>query len=178
MHFYTFRPPAPTVRTGTADAERWSGRPRMVCGKGVRVPLGIRSRFRPLVVIASPQPKAPLGAKIDLLGSRRLTNGTATDADRDVSYGEREVADRMNVPLGIGSRSVRLRSGAALADSGCEAAGSGGLGRRVRPLRTHADVEIVGYRSISTSCMRVTCTPMLSCGSARTSTGAGIAYFL
>ena len=27
----------------------------------------------------------------------------ATDADRDVSYGEREVADRMNVPLGIGS---------------------------------------------------------------------------
>ena len=24
MHFYTFRPPAPTVRTGTADAERWS----------------------------------------------------------------------------------------------------------------------------------------------------------
>ena len=84
----------------------------------------------------------------------------------------------MNVPLGIGSRSVRLRSGAALADSGCEAAGSGGLGRRVRPLRTHADVEIVGYRSISTSCMRVTCIPMLSCGSARTSTGAGIAYFL
>ena len=47
MHIYTFRPPAPTVRTGTADAERWSGRPRMVCGKGVRVPLGIGSRFRP-----------------------------------------------------------------------------------------------------------------------------------
>ena len=67
-HFYTFRPPAPTVRTGTADAERWSGRPRMVCGKGVRVPFGIGSRFRPLVVIASPQPKAPLGSKIDLLG--------------------------------------------------------------------------------------------------------------
>ena len=75
MHFYTFRPPAPTVRTGTADAERWSGRPRMVCGKGVRVPLGIGSRFRPLVVIASPQPKAPLGVKNDLLGSRRLTSG-------------------------------------------------------------------------------------------------------
>ena len=52
MHFYTFRPPAPTVRTGTADAERWSGRPRMVCGKGVRVPLGIGSRFRPPVNIA------------------------------------------------------------------------------------------------------------------------------
>ena len=45
VHFYTFRPPAPTVRTGTADAERWSGRPRMACGKGVRVPLGIGSRF-------------------------------------------------------------------------------------------------------------------------------------
>ena len=51
MHFYTFRPPAPTVRTGTADAERWSGRPRMVCGKGVRVPLGIGSRIRPPVII-------------------------------------------------------------------------------------------------------------------------------
>ena len=75
MHFYTFRPPAPTVRTGTADAERWSGRPRMVCGKGVRVPLGIGSRIRPPVNIASPRPKAPLEAKIDLLGSRRLTNG-------------------------------------------------------------------------------------------------------
>ena len=75
MHFYTFRPPAPTVRTGTADAERWSGRPRMVCGKSVRVPLGIGSRFRPPVNIAPPQPKAPLGAKIDLLGSHRLTSG-------------------------------------------------------------------------------------------------------
>ena len=75
MHFYTFRPPAPTVRTGTADAERWSGRPRMVCGKGVRVPLGIGSRFRPPVNIASPRPKAPLGAKIDLLGSCRLMSG-------------------------------------------------------------------------------------------------------
>ena len=84
-------------------------------------------------------------------------NEWATDADLDVSHRNHEVADRMKVPLGIGSRSVRLRSGAALADSGCEAAGSGGLGRRVRPLRTHADVEIVGYRSIWTSCMRVTC---------------------
>ena len=72
MHFYTFRPPAPTVRTGTADAERWSGRPRMVCGKGVGVPLGIGSRFRPPVIIASPPPKAPLGAKIDLLGNCEL----------------------------------------------------------------------------------------------------------
>ena len=72
MHFYTFRPPAPTVRTGTADAERWLGRPRMVCGKGVRVPLGIGSRFRPPVNIASPQLKAPLGAKIDLLGNCEL----------------------------------------------------------------------------------------------------------
>ena len=43
MHFYTFRPPAPTVRTGTADAERWSCRPRMVCGKVAEVPLGIGS---------------------------------------------------------------------------------------------------------------------------------------
>ena len=75
MHFHTFRPPAPTVRTGTADAERRSGRPRMVCGKGVRVPLGIGLRFRPPVNIASPRPKAPLGVKNDLLGSRRLTNG-------------------------------------------------------------------------------------------------------
>jgi hypothetical protein len=75
MHFYTFRPPAPTVRTGTTDAERWSGRPRMVCGKGVRVPLGIGSRFRPPVNIAPPRLKAPLGAKIDLLGFRRLTSG-------------------------------------------------------------------------------------------------------
>ena len=82
------------------------------------------------------------------------------DADLDVSHRNHGLADRMKVPLGIGSRSVRpcgLRSGAALADSACEAAVSGGLGRRVRPLRTHADVEIVGYRSISTSCMRVTC---------------------
>ena len=68
-----------------------------------------------------------------------------------------EVADRMKVPLGIGSRSVRLRSGAALADSGCEAAGSGGLGRRVRPFRTHADVEIVGYRSISNAMHACSC---------------------
>ena len=67
--------PAPTVRTGTADAERWSGRPRMVCGKGVGVPLGIGLRFRPPVNIARPRPKAPLGAKIDLLGFRRLTSG-------------------------------------------------------------------------------------------------------
>ena len=75
MHFYTFRPPAPTVRTGTADAERWSGRPRTVCGMTVRVPLGIGSRIRPPVNIAPPRPKAPLGAKIDFLGSRRLTSG-------------------------------------------------------------------------------------------------------
>ena len=45
VRFYMFRPPAPTVATGTADAERWSGRPRMVCAKGVRVPLGIVLRF-------------------------------------------------------------------------------------------------------------------------------------
>ena len=48
---YTFRPPAPPVRTGTADAERRSRRPwcrpRMVCGKVAGVPLGIGSRFRP-----------------------------------------------------------------------------------------------------------------------------------
>ena len=103
------------------------------------------------------------------------------DADLDVSHRNHGVADRMKVPLGIGSRSVRpcgLRSGAALADSACEAAVSGGLGRRVRPLRTHADVEIVGYRSISTSCMRVTCILAFLGRSARTSTGAGIAYFL
>ena len=75
MHFYTFRPPAPTVRMGTADAERWSGRPRMVCGKGAGVSLGIGSRIRPPVNIAQPQPKAPLGAKIDFLGSRQLTSG-------------------------------------------------------------------------------------------------------
>ena len=68
MHSTRFDPPAPPVRTGTADAERWSGRPRMVCGKGVGVPLGIGSRFRPPVNIAPPRPKAPLGAKIDLLG--------------------------------------------------------------------------------------------------------------
>ena len=75
MHSTRFDPPAPTVRTGTADAERWSGRPRMVCGMTVRVPLGIGSRIRPPVNIESPRPKAPLEAKIDLLGSRRLTNG-------------------------------------------------------------------------------------------------------
>ena len=75
MHFYTFRAPAPTVRTGTADAERWSGRPRVVCGKGAGVPLGIGSRFRPPVIIAPPRPKAPLGAEIDLSGRRRLTSG-------------------------------------------------------------------------------------------------------
>ena len=74
MHFYTFRPPAPTVRTGTADAERWLGPLGMACGKGAGVPLGIGSRFRPPVIIAPPRPKAPLGTKIDLLGSRRLTN--------------------------------------------------------------------------------------------------------
>ena len=43
MHSYTFQPRAPPVRTGTADAERWSGQPHMLCGKGVRVPLGIRA---------------------------------------------------------------------------------------------------------------------------------------
>ena len=75
MHFYTFRPPAPTVRTGTADVERRSGGPRMVCGKSVGVLLGIGSRFRPPVIIAPPQPKAPLGAKNDLLGRRGLTSG-------------------------------------------------------------------------------------------------------
>ena len=40
----------------------------MVCGKGVGVPLGIGSRFRPPVNIESPRPKAPLEGKIDLLG--------------------------------------------------------------------------------------------------------------
>ena len=75
MHSTRFDPPAPTVRTDTADAERWSGRPRMVCGKGVWVPLGIGSRIRPPVNIAPPRPKVPLGVKIDLLGSRRLTSG-------------------------------------------------------------------------------------------------------
>ena len=75
MHFYTFRPPAPTVRTGTADAERWSSRPRMVCEEGVGGPLGIGSRFRPLVSNAPPRPKAPLGARNDFSGSRWLTSG-------------------------------------------------------------------------------------------------------
>ena len=63
MHFYTFQPPAPPVRTGTADAERWSGRPRTVCGKGAGVSLGIGSRIRPPVNIAPPRPKAPLGTQ-------------------------------------------------------------------------------------------------------------------
>ena len=67
--------PYPPVRTGTADAERWSGRPRVVCGKGAGVPLGIGSRFRPPVIIAPLRPKAPLGAEIDLSGCRRLTSG-------------------------------------------------------------------------------------------------------
>ena len=40
----------------------------MVCGKGVRVSLGIGSRIPPPVNIAPPRPKAPLEAKIDLLG--------------------------------------------------------------------------------------------------------------
>ena len=147
MHFFLhvrlFRPPAPTVRTGTADAERRSGRPRMVCGKGVRVPLGIRSRFRPPVNIESPRPKAPLEAKIDLSG-RSQANEWATDADRDVSYGEREVADRMNVPLGIGS--LREPRGAApLSQARHASRRSGrGRGRRIRPFRTHGDVEIAG----------------------------------
>ena len=123
MPFYTFRPPAPTVRTGTADAERWSGRPRMVCGKGVRVPLGIGSRIRP-----SGEHRAAAARGRRRLSGRKSSFGalaglqTATDADRDVSYGERGIADRMNVPLGIGSRSVRLRSGAALAGKACESA--------------------------------------------------------
>jgi len=63
---YTFRPPAPPVRTGTADAERRSRRPwcrpRMVCGKVAGVPLGIGSRFRPPVIIArgSAPPTPPM----------------------------------------------------------------------------------------------------------------------
>ena len=69
VHSCTFQPHAPPMVTGTTDAERRSGRPRMVigaCGKGAGVPLGIGSRFRPPVIIAPPRPKAPLGAKIDL----------------------------------------------------------------------------------------------------------------
>ena len=128
MHFYTFRPPAPTVRTGTADAERWSGRPRMVCGKGVRVPLGIGSRIRPPVNIAAPQPKAPLGAKIDLLGHCELTSG----------YRYRPLCllwePWARGPYGRTARhrvsAEAARSGAALAGSACEsgarAADSGG----------------------------------------------------
>ena len=44
VHFYTFRPPAPSVRTGTADVERWLRRPRMVCA--VREECGRAARHR------------------------------------------------------------------------------------------------------------------------------------
>ena len=68
----------------------------------------------------------------------------ATDADRDVSYGEREVADRMDVPLGIGSRR-EPRGAAPLSQARHASRRSGrGLGRRVRPFRTYGDVEIAG----------------------------------
>ena len=70
MHFYTFHPHTPSVRTGTADAERWSSRPRMVCEEGAGVPLGIGSRFRPPVIIALPRPKAPLA--VSALASRAV----------------------------------------------------------------------------------------------------------
>ena len=50
MHFYTFRPPAPPVRTGTADAERWSRADLAWCAG---VPLGIGSRFLLLGMVES-----------------------------------------------------------------------------------------------------------------------------
>ena len=63
MHSYTFQPRAPPVRTGTADAERRLGRPRMVCGKGAGVPLGIGSRFGWAAGFAPRQPRAAAGGK-------------------------------------------------------------------------------------------------------------------
>ena len=115
---------------GTADAERWLGPLGMACGKGAGVPLGIAigSRFRPPVIIAPPRPKAPLGAKIDLLGHCELTSG----------YRYRPLC-LLWEPWGRGpyGRTARhrvsaeaARSGAALAGSACEsgarAADSGG----------------------------------------------------
>ena len=128
MHFffYTFRPPAPTVRTGTADAELWSGRPRMVRE-------GCEGAARHRIAISTSGEHRAAAAEGASRGENRpfgqlRAHGRRADADLDVSHRNHEVADRMKVPLGIGSRSVRLRSGAALADSACEAAGPPAIG--------------------------------------------------
>jgi hypothetical protein len=114
------------------DAERWSGQPRMVCGKGARVLLGIGSRFRPPVNTVPPRqslagrkstflghcrlmsdpPMPTLMSPIETMSSRRGKNRPfgplraherPADADLDVSYDKHEVANRMDVPVGIGS---------------------------------------------------------------------------
>ena len=48
--------------------------------------------------------------QIDVLGRFGVTTRPA-DADHDVSHEEREVAGRMRVPLGIGSRQIAGRRG-------------------------------------------------------------------
>ena len=92
---------------------------------------------------ASPRPKAPVSGRKSTFWAL-AGEQVATDADRDVSYGEREVADRMNVALGIGS-GREPRGAAPLSQARHASRRSGrGLGRRLRPFRTHADVEIAG----------------------------------
>ena len=100
MHFYTFKPHAPAVRTGTADAE--------TVVEPTSHGRGGSARHR-VAISTSGENRATAA---DLSGRKstfRALAGlpVATDADRCVSYGEREVADRMNVPLGIGSRRSR-----------------------------------------------------------------------
>ena len=128
MHFYTFQPPPPPV------SENGHRRCRAVVGPtshGVREGRGRVARHR----IADSTSGEHRGAAAE--GASRGENRPfgqlrahrrRADADLDVSHRNHEVADRMNVPLGIGSRSVRLRSGAALAGSACESA----LGPRSR----------------------------------------------
>ena len=69
------------------------------------------------------------------------------DAERDVSYGKREIADRMDVPLGIGSRR-EPRGAAPLSQARHASRRSGRSGRglrwRGRRVRTYGDVEIAG----------------------------------
>ena len=74
----------------------------MVCGKGVRVPLGIGSRFRPPVSIAHRGAAAEGASRGENrpFGPLRAHERPA-DADLDVCYRKHKVADRMKVPLSI-----------------------------------------------------------------------------
>ena len=142
------------MRTGNADAEQRSGRPRMVCGKGAGVSLGTGSRFRPpvsAVHISQPLPVSPeTAARVsggsqhqiwETFGKRNWTSGW-TDEGCDKPYE-------------LGCPSVRIQEGQIGRKGFCAKQKNRIFVQLVRFIRFHYTIK---YSAISVL-IRVLVTP-------------------